>query len=152
MKHEAWYWLFHTAETCCSLDFTQCCVWMDCPIHMCCINTMGMTHINTGSQFYIFLYRTLNSLPYIITMLQAGWPKNSGLVPSKCTIFGLVHYVETGSGKLSTPYSLGTGISFLKCKTQSVCETDNFPPYHVKVKKVWSFPFNPHMPPRCIRG
>lgn len=27
---EAWYWMFHTAETCSFLDLIKCCVWMDC--------------------------------------------------------------------------------------------------------------------------
>jgi hypothetical protein len=59
LKHEAWWWLFHTAETCSFLDLIQCCVWTDCPIGTYCIDTMAMTHIKTGSQFYIFLHRIL---------------------------------------------------------------------------------------------
>ena len=90
--------------------------------------------------------------PCMITMLQVGWPKNSGSAPSKCTMFCLVHSVHTGSGELSASYSVGTGISFLRCKTQSVCEADNLPPYHLKVKEVWSHPFNLHMPPQCVPG
>jgi len=72
---------------------------------------------------------------YIITMLQVGWPKNSGSAPSKCNIFCLVHSVHTGSQELSASYSVGTGISFLRCKTRSVLEADNLPPY-LEVKEV----------------
>jgi hypothetical protein len=89
---------------------------------------------------------------YIITMLQVGWPKNSGSAPSKSNILCHVYSIHTGSGELSASYSAGTGISFLRCKTRSVCEADNLPPYHVEVKEMWSYPFNPNMPPRCVQG
>lgn len=112
LKYEAWWWLFHMAKTCTFLDLIQCCLWTDCPIGTYCINTMAMTHIKTGSQ--IFTYSSTECC--MITMLQVGWPKNSGSAPSKCTIFCLVHSVHTGSGELSASCSVDTGISFLRCK------------------------------------
>jgi len=86
---------------------------------------MAMTHIKTGSQFYIFLYRMLYKNH------ATGWiglQTNSGSAPSKCNIFCLVYSVHTGSGELSASSSVHNGISFLRCKTCSVCEADNSPP------------------------
>jgi hypothetical protein len=44
----------------------------------------------------------------LLTGLQAGWPKNQGLIPGKDKIFSLLHSIQTSCEAHSASYLMGT--------------------------------------------